>query len=87
MISWEEVTSVSSLPAEQEALCLGSCLHPPLGTDPPPPAITKDSAMLRVDTTQTCSVSQSIPEHSNWSGCACYSLTKGQSQFSWSGCM
>lgn len=37
MISWEEVTSVSSLPAEQEALCLGSCLHPPLGTDLPPP--------------------------------------------------
>lgn len=37
MISWEEVTSVSSLPAEQEVLCLGSCLHPPLGTDPPPP--------------------------------------------------
>lgn len=43
--------------------------------------------MLRVGTTQTCSVSQSTPEHSNWSGCACYSLTKGQSQFSWSGCM
>lgn len=67
-------------------LCLQSrkshlrvCLHPPLGPTPPPAAITKDSAMLRVGTTQTCSVSQSTPEHSNWSGCACYSLTKGQS--------